>query len=89
MQETQVQFLGQEDPWSKKQQSVPIFSCKKFHGQRSLAGCGPWSCKEPDKTEQLTTHTHTLMHTHTLTLSLSPIKETEVNVKDSVYNPSI
>ena len=85
MQETQVQFLGQEDPWSKKQQPAPIFSCEKFHGQRSLAGYSPWGRKEPDKTEQLTTHTN--IHTHTL--SVSPIKETEVNVKDSVYNPSI
>ena len=24
---------------------------EKFHGQRSLAGCGPWSCKELDTTE--------------------------------------
>ena len=30
------------------------------HGQRSLAGCSPWGCKESDMTEQVThTHTHT------------------------------
>ena len=84
MQEIQVQFLGQEDPWSKKQQPAPIVLCEKFHGQRSLAGYSPWGHKEPDKTEQLTPP-----HTHILCLSLSPIKETEVNVKDSVYDPSI
>ena len=28
------------------------------HGQRSLAGCSPWGCKESDMTEQVT-HTHT------------------------------
>ena len=26
---------------------------EKSHGQRSLAGCGPWRPKESDKTEQL------------------------------------
>ena len=25
------------------------------HGQRSLAGCSPWGCKESDMTEQLST----------------------------------
>ena len=27
---------------------------RKFHGQRSLAGCNSWGCKEADRTEQLT-----------------------------------
>jgi len=31
----------------------------KFHGQRSLAGCSPWDCKELDMTEHTHTHTHT------------------------------
>ena len=26
----------------------------EFHGQRSLAGCSAWGCKESDLTEQLT-----------------------------------
>jgi len=26
----------------------------EFHGQRSLAGCSPWGCKELDTAEQLT-----------------------------------
>ena len=30
------------------------YSClKNPHGQRSLAGCGPWTCKESDMTERL------------------------------------
>ena len=30
------------------------YSClENPHGQRSLAGCSPWSCKESDTTEQL------------------------------------
>ena len=32
------------------------FLPKKFHGQRSMVGYSPWSCKESDMTEQLTTH---------------------------------
>ena len=27
------------------------YSCLEFHGQRSLVGYSPWSCKEPDMTE--------------------------------------
>ena len=26
------------------------------HGQRSLVGCSPWSCKQSDTTKQLYTH---------------------------------
>ena len=30
------------------------YSClKNTHGQRSLAGCSPWGCKESDATECL------------------------------------
>ena len=34
-------------------QSTPLFLPEKFHGQRSLAGCSPWCCKELDMTEWL------------------------------------
>ena len=34
-QETQVWFLGQEDPWRKKWQPTPVFLPGKFHGQRN------------------------------------------------------
>ena len=27
---------------------------EESHGQRSLASCSPWGCKEMDMTEQLT-----------------------------------
>ena len=37
MQETQVQFLGQEDPWGMEWQPTPVFLPGEFHGQRSLA----------------------------------------------------
>ena len=56
MQETQVRFLGQEDPLEKEMAIHPSILAGKFHGQRSLAGVawGPWGCKESDTTEQLT-----------------------------------
>ena len=35
-------------------QPTPAFLPRESHGQRSLAGYSPWSCKELDTTEQLT-----------------------------------
>ena len=56
MQETWVQFLGGEDPL-EKWQPTPVFLPRKFHGQRSLEGYGPWDPKQSDTTERLT-HTN-------------------------------
>jgi len=38
-------------PWSRKWPHTLVFLPGKFHGQRSLAGYSPWSCKELDMTE--------------------------------------
>ena len=35
-------------------QPTPIFFPGESHGQRSLAGCSPWGCKESGTTERLT-----------------------------------
>ena len=43
--------------WKRKWQPTPVFSPGEFHGQRSLAGYGPWDHKQSDMTEQLT-HPH-------------------------------
>ena len=51
MQDTWVQGLGQEDSLQK---GMATHSVHEFHGQRSLASCSPWDCKELDMTEQLT-----------------------------------
>ena len=40
------------DSWRRKWQPTPVFLPGEFHGQRSLAGYGPWGHK--DTTEQLT-----------------------------------
>ena len=55
-----VRFLGQEDPLGRKWQPTPVFLPGEFHGQKSLAGYSPWSCKKLDTTE----HTHTHMYVH-------------------------
>ena len=53
MQETQVPFLGQEDPLEKEMAAHSSTLPGKSHGQRSLAGCSPWGLKESDMTERL------------------------------------
>ena len=45
---------GQKIPWRRKWQCTPVFLSGKSYGQRSLAGYGPWDCKELDMTECLT-----------------------------------
>ena len=49
--ETQVRSLGQEDPWRRAQQPGPVVLPGESHGQRSLAGYGPWGHKELDMSE--------------------------------------
>ena len=53
MQETRVQFLGQEDPLERKWQPTPVFLPGESHGQRSLVGYSPWGCTESDTTKRL------------------------------------
>ena len=50
-QETQVHFLGQEDPLEKRRATTPIFLPGESHGQRSLVGYSPEGHKESDMTE--------------------------------------
>ena len=57
MQEMLVLSLSQEDPLEEAWQPTPVFLPGKFHGQRSLAGYSPWSCKELNMTEHACTHT--------------------------------
>ena len=39
--------------WRRKWQPTPVYLPGKSHGQRSLAGYSPWSCKESNTTEWL------------------------------------
>ena len=52
--ENWVQSLGGEDPLEKGMATHSVFLPGEFHGQRSLACCNPWGCKESDTTKQLT-----------------------------------
>ena len=45
MQDTRVQSLGQEDALEKEMANPPVVLPEEFHGQRSLAGYGPWDSK--------------------------------------------
>ena len=51
MQETQVQFLGQEDSLEKGPATDSSILPGEFHGQRSLADYYPWGRKESDTTD--------------------------------------
>ena len=42
------------DAWRRAWLPTPVFLPGEFHGQRSLAGCSPWICKELDTTERQT-----------------------------------
>ena len=46
MKETQVQSLGQEDALEKGMVNPSVFLPGESHGQRTLAGYGPYGCKE-------------------------------------------
>ena len=51
---TQGRSLGWEDPLEKGMAThSSILALKNTHGQRSLAGCSPWACKESDMTGRL------------------------------------
>ena len=49
-------------PWRRKWQPTPVFLPGKSHGQRSLTGYSPQSCKELDATEA-TSRAHTWNNT--------------------------
>ena len=40
-----VQSLGWEDPLEKEMEPTPQFLPEEYHGQRSLAGYGPYGRK--------------------------------------------
>ena len=41
---------GLPSPLQKARVSTAVFLPGEFHGQRSLEGCSPWGCKEPETT---------------------------------------
>ena len=60
--ETQVWFLGWEDPLEEGMATHSVFLPGEFHGQRRLGGYSPWGHKKLDMTEWLTlSHCHPVM----------------------------
>ena len=53
MRETQVRFLGWEDPLEKEMAAHPSILAWKISRTEGLAGYSPWGRKESDTTEQL------------------------------------
>ena len=54
MQKMEIRSLGQEDPLEEEMathSNILGLGTGKSHGQRSLEGHSPWSCKELDLTE--------------------------------------
>ena len=51
MQEPRVQSLGGEDALEKEMATHSSILAWEIHGQRSLVGCSPQTCKEVDMTE--------------------------------------
>ena len=41
-------------PWSRKQQTTPVFLPGKSHGQRSLVGYSPWNGKSQSRVGNFT-----------------------------------
>ena len=58
MQETWVRSRVGKIPCRRRWQPTPVLLPGESHGQRSLTGYSPGSCKESDMTEQLTLSLH-------------------------------
>ena len=52
--ETQVKFLGWEDPLEEEMATHPSSLARESRQQRSLVGYSPWGLRESDMTERLT-----------------------------------
>ena len=74
--DTQVWFLGREDPLEKEWQPTPVLLPGKSHGGKSLVGYSPWGPKELDTTERL----HFLSFLVSISVwSLSSFSERQIN----------
>ena len=70
LQEMRVRSLGQEDPWGKEWQPLPVFLPGKRYGWRSLAGYSPQGCKSRSWLSDETTLTK-----FTIQASVVPVTE--------------
>ena len=51
MQRLRFDLWVRKIPWRRKWLHISVLLPGEFHGQRSLVGYSPWSCKESDMTE--------------------------------------
>ena len=58
-------------PWRRAWQPTPVCLPGESHGQRSLAGSSPWSCKESHMTEVTD---HACMHTQSISCVKNQVK---------------
>ena len=73
-QETWIQSLSWEDPLEGGYGNPLQYSClENPHGQRSLVGYSPWSLKESDTTERLSTENHPLEELKSIDLSVGRV----------------
>ena len=56
-QETQVQFLSQEDPLEEEMATHSSILARKIPWTEEPGGLQSMGCKDPDTTERLSTHT--------------------------------
>ena len=74
MRETWVQSLGVEDPLEEGMATHSQYSClENPHGEKSLACCSPWGCKESEMTERLSIFTLALQGRFSSVQSLSRV----------------
>ena len=55
------------------------------YGQRSLVGYSPWSHKEPDMTERLSTAQHSISHLYQRSDPLSGLLALTLTMKNSLF----
>ena len=60
-------------PWRRKWQPTPVFLPGKPHGQKSLAGCSSWVCKDLDMTEHACAMTTPISTSQALFVIDSPL----------------
>ena len=57
-------------PWRRKWQLTPVFLPQETHGQRTVVGYSPWSCKET-QLKQLSTYMVYLVHSFSFMFSIN------------------
>ena len=69
-------------PWRRRGQPTLVFLCGKSHGQRRLVGYSPWSCKELNMTEQLSSSSRTYI----IETARNTVLASQISVQDFQEN---